>query len=74
MTLRTQLVDCAARALAAGTRFADLARRSIEGGGVYVNNVRVQDPSRALTMDDSVEGRFLLVRKGKKQYHLVAVT
>jgi len=28
--------------------------------------VRVQDPSRALTMDDSVEGRFLLVRKGNE--------
>ena len=49
------------------------ARRSIEGGGVYVNNVRVEDATRALTMDDAIEGRFLLVRKGKKQYHLVAV-
>jgi len=49
------------------------ARRSIDGGGVYVNNVRVEDASRALTMDDTIEGRFLLIRKGKKQYHLVAV-
>jgi tyrosyl-tRNA synthetase len=49
------------------------ARRSIEGGGVYVNNVRVDDTSRAVTMSDTIEGRFLLLRKGKKQYHLVAV-
>jgi tyrosyl-tRNA synthetase len=49
------------------------ARRSIDGGGVYVNNVRVEDPSRALTMDDTIDGRFLLVRKGKKRYHLIAV-
>jgi tyrosyl-tRNA synthetase len=49
------------------------ARRSIEGGGVYVNNVRVEDAARALTVADAIEGRFLLVRKGKKQYHLVAV-
>jgi len=49
------------------------ARRSIEGGGVYVNNVRVEDTSRALTMSDTIDGRFLLLRKGKKQYHLVAV-
>jgi tyrosyl-tRNA synthetase len=49
------------------------ARRSIEGGGVYVNNVRVEDATRALTLDDTIEGRFLLIRKGKKQYHLVAV-
>jgi tyrosyl-tRNA synthetase len=49
------------------------ARRSIEGGGVYVNNVRVEDTSRAVTMADTIDGRFLLLRKGKKQYHLVAV-
>jgi tyrosyl-tRNA synthetase len=49
------------------------ARRSIEGGGVYVNNVRVEDAARALTVADAIEGRFLLLRKGKKQYHLVAV-
>ncbi len=49
------------------------ARRSIEGGGVYVNNVRVQDVARVLTTDDTIEGRFLLIRMGKKRYHLVAV-
>jgi tyrosyl-tRNA synthetase len=49
------------------------ARRSIEGGGVYVNNVRVEDTSRVVRMSDTIEGRFLLLRKGKKQYHLVAV-
>jgi tyrosyl-tRNA synthetase len=49
------------------------ARRSIEGGGVYVNNVRVEDTTCAVTMDDTIEGRFLLLRKGKKRYHLVAV-
>jgi tyrosyl-tRNA synthetase len=49
------------------------ARRAIDGGGVYVNNVRVEDNSRFVTMDDTIGGRFLLVRKGKKQYHLVAI-
>jgi len=49
------------------------ARRSIEGGGVYVNNVRVEDVALRLTAGDAIEGRFLLIRKGKKQYHLVAV-
>jgi tyrosyl-tRNA synthetase len=49
------------------------ARRAIDGGGVYVNNVRVEDAARALTMADTIDGRFLLLRKGKKQYHLVAV-
>lgn len=50
------------------------ARRSIEGGGVYVNNVRVADVDARATMDQSVEGRFLLLRKGKKSYHLIAIT
>jgi tyrosyl-tRNA synthetase len=49
------------------------ARRSIEGGGVYVNNVRVEDVGRPITLGDAVEGRFLLVRMGKKRYHLIAV-
>ena len=49
------------------------ARRSIEGGGVYVNNVRVEDAAAALTMEHTIDGRFLLLRKGKKSYHLVGV-
>jgi len=49
------------------------ARRSIEGGGVYVNNQRVEDAGRSVTMDDTVGGEFMVLRKGKKNYHLVAV-
>ncbi len=49
------------------------ARRSIEGGGVYVNNGRVEDAARRVTMDDTIDGRFMVLRKGKKNYHLVAV-
>jgi tyrosyl-tRNA synthetase len=49
------------------------ARRSIEGGGVYVNNVRVSDVTAAVTVEQAIEGRFLLVRIGKKRYHLVAL-
>ena len=49
------------------------ARRSIEGGGIYVNSVRVVDVSRQVTMDDAIDGSFVLLRKGKKSYHLVAV-
>jgi len=49
------------------------ARRAIEGGGVYVNNRRVPDVDAAVTLDDTIESRFLILRKGKKNYHLVAV-
>ncbi len=50
------------------------ARRALDGGGIYLNNRRVGDPSASVRADDFVEGRFLVLRKGKKSYHLVAVT
>jgi tyrosyl-tRNA synthetase len=49
------------------------ARRSIEGGGVYLNNVRVDSVDRAVSPDDTLEGRFLVLRKGKKNYTLVKI-
>jgi tyrosyl-tRNA synthetase len=49
------------------------ARRSVQGGGIYMNNVRVDDGERRVTAQDAVEGRFLVLRKGKKSYHLVRV-
>ncbi len=49
------------------------ARRSIEGGGIYLNNRRVEGVDQRATIDDAIDGRFLVLRKGKKSYHLVAV-
>lgn len=49
------------------------ARRSVEQGGIYLNNHRESDTQRRLTAADTLEGRFLLLRKGKKRYHLVRV-
>ena len=49
------------------------ARRSIEGGGVYVNSERVDDTAASVTSTQAIEGRFVLLRKGKKNYHLVAI-
>ncbi len=47
------------------------ARRLIDSGGVYVNNVPANDAERAVTLTDSVEGQFVILRKGKKNYQLV---
>lgn len=47
------------------------ARRDIEGGGVYVNNVRCQDPGRRITGDDLLAGGHVLLRKGRKQHALL---
>ncbi len=50
------------------------ARRLVKSGGVYLNNVRVVDEARSITRQDCIEGRLLVLRKGKKNYRLVQVT
>ncbi len=49
------------------------ARRSIEGGGVYLNNLRVEDGTGPIGSAAAIDGRFLILRKGKKRYHLVKI-
>jgi tyrosyl-tRNA synthetase len=44
------------------------ARKDIEGGGVNVNNVRESSFQRAVTANDLLFGKHLLLRKGKKNY------
>ena len=44
------------------------ARKDLEGGGIYVNNVRVAEHTRAVTEADIVFGRHVLLRKGKRSY------
>ena len=46
------------------------ARRLILQGGVYLNEVRLGEPTYTVTLDDFRNGRLLL-RKGKKVYHQV---
>jgi hypothetical protein len=38
-----------------------------------VNNVRVADVAAVVTLAQAIERRFLLIRMGKKRYHLVAL-
>ncbi len=47
------------------------ARRSVEGGGIYLNNERVTDTRHMVTLADSIDGQYVLLRKGKRKYHLV---
>ena len=47
------------------------ARKDIEGGGVNVNNVREASAARAVTANDLLFGKHLLLRKGKKNYVVV---
>ncbi len=49
------------------------ARRLIKGGGVYVNNVREADSERMLTTEDLGTESMMILRAGKKKYHLLSV-
>jgi tyrosyl-tRNA synthetase len=49
------------------------ARKDVEGGGIYLNNVRVGDAARTVGTGDLLFGRYLLLRKGKRSYCLLRV-
>ncbi len=49
------------------------ARKDVAGGGIYVNNVRVAGLDRVVGEADLMQGRYLLLRKGKRNYLLVEV-
>jgi tyrosyl-tRNA synthetase len=42
------------------------ARRTASEGGAYVNNQRVTDPDAEVARDQLLHGRFLVLRKGKR--------
>ena len=49
------------------------ARRTIAGGGVAVNKVKVEGPGEDVTTAKLIGNKFLLVQKGKKNYFLLVV-
>ena len=50
------------------------ARRAIESGGAYLNNVRVTDIDEVPGDGDLLHGRFLVLRRGKRMVGGVEVT
>jgi tyrosyl-tRNA synthetase len=63
------LLELFAAALEGGSKSA--ARRTAGQGGAYVNNRPERDLERPVREEDLVAGRYLLLRKGRKRYHLV---
>lgn len=47
------------------------ARKTIASGGVYLNNQRVEDAERTLEEQDFLQGRFAVIRRGKKALGVV---
>ena len=49
------------------------ARRTLAGGGVSVNGVRQDSDAMALPADALVDGRFVLLQKGRRNRHLLVL-
>ena len=47
------------------------AVRLVKGGGIWVNNVRATDERARLREADAVRRQLFILRKGRKDYHLV---
>jgi tyrosyl-tRNA synthetase len=49
------------------------ARRFLEQGGVYVNNVRLE-PDTLVGLESTLHGRYVVVRRGRRELHLVVIS
>ncbi|MBT4126193.1 MAG: tyrosine--tRNA ligase [Chloroflexi bacterium] len=66
-----------------GLKFSELAvsagagksggdvKRTIDQGGMYLNGEQISDANRTVKTEDLVEGRLLVIRRGRKNYSLV---
>ena len=63
------LVELMARTGLVSSRSA--ARTAVQQGGAYLNNRREHDLDRRLTEHDLLAGRYVVLRRGKRDYHLV---
>ncbi len=70
--------------LAAGVKAIDLCtekaaifpskgemRKMTQGGGVSINKEKLAQPDQVITADDLIDGKYLLVQRGKKSYNLI---
>ena len=49
------------------------ARKDLPNGSISVNNVPIRDSNYVLSQADVLAGGFILLRKGKKHYHVLRV-
>ena len=48
-------------------------RKLVQGGGVSLNKEKLAAFDREITSEDLIDGKYLLVQRGKKNYYLVIV-
>ncbi len=59
--------------MAGVTKSKGESRRAIQGGGIYLENVRVTDVGRKIILEDAFHGKFIVLRKGARNYWLVRI-
>ncbi len=48
-------------------------RRMIKGGGLSLNKARIDDETQTVGIGNLLNNRYILIQKGKKNYHLITV-
>ena len=48
-------------------------RRTIQGNGLSINKDKVTDPELIVNSDFLIDGKYILIQKGKKNYFLLVV-
>ncbi len=48
-------------------------RRMVQNGGVFLNKERVTDPDHKISSGDLINGKYMIIQKGKKNHHLIQV-
>ena len=49
------------------------ARKDLQGGGINLNNERQSDAQANITSEALLFGKYLLLRKGKRNYTVISV-
>lgn len=47
------------------------AREFVSGGSISINGDKVTDLEKVLSKEDSIEGKYIILRRGKKKYFLI---
>jgi tyrosyl-tRNA synthetase len=48
-------------------------RRLVQGGGVSLNKIKVEDPEMMIRSENLLSNKYLLIQKGKKNYFLIRI-
>jgi len=65
------VIDVATKTAVAPSRSA--VRKMIESGAFYIGGNRRPSLSHIISSDDLIESKVLVLRAGKKEYHIIKV-